>query len=288
MRTFDDIYANAPVERREALSRFRQEHPPQQRMIDGVEWEFLACGQGEESLIILGGGGSRADSGFGTITRLENRYRLLSPSYPLAGKVDVVVDGLAKLMESLGMAKAHIYGHSLGSAIGHVLVRRHPERVGKMILGSFGLYNPKSARRGRSAIRLMNRLPWSVIRSSYRSRMGKSLDIQDAGERAFMSAYLDDLFDLQLNKKIFMGQMNLLVDLIDRAAAYQVDSPVDRPGRVLLMLARDDNGFSGDEQQALVDTYPGAQVEWFESGGHLIQYTRRERYQVVFDQFLEG
>jgi pimeloyl-ACP methyl ester carboxylesterase len=202
--------------------------------------------------------------------------------------MDIVVDGLAKLTAALGMSKVHIYGHSLGSAVGHVLVRCYPERVDKIILGSFGLYNERNARRGRSAIRMMNRLPWGLIKGSYRARMRKSLDIEDPGERAFMAAYLDDLFDIQLNKKIFMGQMNLIVDLIDQADEYKIFNPVERPGRVLLMLASDDRGFSTDEQQALVDTYPGAQVEWFESGGHLIQYTRRDRYQQVFDRFLGG
>jgi pimeloyl-ACP methyl ester carboxylesterase len=132
----------------------------------------------------------------------------------------------------------------------------------------------------------MQILPYRITSSSYQRRMQRSLDITDPQEQAFMQAYLEELFTVQLNKKSFVGQMSLIGDMIQNASEYHILEPVERPGKVLILQARDDRGFSPAEQQALVDTYPGARVITFESGGHLIQYTRREQYQQALDEFL--
>jgi pimeloyl-ACP methyl ester carboxylesterase len=286
MKTFEEIYKNVPVARRNMLRQFRMTHPLQKMVIRGVEWEYLVSGQGPQALLILGGGGSRADSGFGTITRYEGSLRLLAPSYPPLASTGVLIDGLAELLAAEGIERVHVYGHSLGSGIAHILIRRYPQLVDKLALGSFGLYAPDNSRRIRAVIRLMQILPYRITSSSYQRRMQRSLDITDPQEQAFMQAYLEELFTVQLNKKSFVGQMSLIGDMIQNASEYHILEPVERPGKVLILQARDDRGFSPAEQQALVDTYPGARVITFESGGHLIQYTRREQYQQALDEFL--
>lgn len=286
MKTFEEIYRDVPVARRNMLRQFRMTHPIQYKTLSGVQWEFLACGQGSQTLLILGGGGSRADSGFNTISRLEGRIRILAPSYPALGGVDAIVDGLIDLLASEGIETTHVYGHSLGSGIAHVLIRRCPQVVDKLILGSFGLYSPLTGRRVRTFVRILKIMPYSITRASYQRRMLRGLDISDPQERAFMRAYIEELFTIQLSKQAFVGQMSLLGDLIDHAGEYHVFEPLERPGKVLILQADDDRGFTPEEQQALLSTYPGAQIERFTSGGHLIQYTRREQYQTALDGFL--
>lgn len=48
--------------------------------------------------------------------------------------LDRWVDQLVGLMDSLGMQRAHIVGHSMGGAVAIRLARRYPERVGKLVL----------------------------------------------------------------------------------------------------------------------------------------------------------
>lgn len=85
-----------------------------------------------------------------------------------------------------------------------------------------------------------------------------------------------------------MAQFRLLIDIFDHAGEYGVCQPVHKPGRVLLILAKDDRGFTQAEREALIACYPDAQVHWFTSGGHLSGFTRREEFNDVLDCFLLG
>lgn len=288
MKSFVEIYARVPEEQVERLLEFRMGHPFQHIRLDDVEWDYLFCGSGADALLILGGGGSRGDSPIQLISRLEGHLRLLSPSYPQVQRVEAVVDGLAELLQAEGIAKTHVYGHSLGSGVAHVLVRRYPELVDKLILGSFGLYTPQNARKAARAVRWMARLPYGMIRAIYQSRMSRSVQGLDPAEEAYLQASFEELFTLQHNKETFISQMSLLVDLMDRADEYRLRAPVVKPGKVLLLFADDDRGFTREEQDALQAAYPEAQVQRFSSGGHLIPFTRKEEYARVMDEFLDS
>lgn len=54
--------------------------------------------------------------------------------------LEATADGLALLMDSLGIAEADISGHSHGGAVAMMLAARHPDRVRKLIL--FAPANP--------------------------------------------------------------------------------------------------------------------------------------------------
>lgn len=286
MKTLVEIYAGVPDEQVERLLEFRRAHPFQRLRLEDVEWGYISCGSGAEALLILGGGGSRGDSPLEMITRLEDRCRVLSPSYPPVERVETVVDGLVELLQAEGITRTHVYGHSLGCAIAHVLVRRYPEQVDRLVLGSFGLYTSNNGRRAIRALRWLARLPYGVTRAIYQSRMARSVQGLNPADEAYLRASFEELFTLQHNKETFIGQMSLLIDLLEHPAEYGLHTPVERPGQTLILLADDDRGFTRAEQQALIDTYPGAQVKRFPSGGHLIPFTRRDEYARVMDEFL--
>lgn len=285
---FDRIYRHVPAERREQLRQFRATHPYKRLTVDGVEWEYIACGEGEEALLILGGGMTTGEASFNTIMKTEGKYRVVSPSYPPVGKMAPLADGLMAILNAEGIGRAHVKGHSLGAAIAHVCVRRYPERVDKLVLSGFGLYNERNAQRARRALRLFALFPYWFVSGYYKRRMAKLLSGIDAVEGAFMLAYVSDLLDLQHSKKTLIGQFRLLEDLVNSADTYRVFEPVEGAGRVLILQAKDDTGFEPDEQAALRATYPGAQVHLFEEGGHLVGITRREEYDAVLYGFLKA
>ncbi len=286
MATANEIYANVPGARVKELQRFRETHPYKRLAVGGVKWSYIACGQGDEALLILGGGLSTGESSFQTISRMESRFCVLSPSYPPVGRMDIVCDGLAAILDAERIGQAHVYGHSMGAAVAHALVRRHPDRVGRLALSGFGLYNPRSARLGRLIFALFDLLPYSFVRNFYARRVDRLVEGADPEEQAFMKAYFFDLLDLQHTKASLIGQFKVLVDLIRRADLYRAFQPVERPGQVLILQAQDDRGFKPDEQAALRETYPGARVHLFPSGGHWAMLTRAEEYEAVLDNFL--
>jgi pimeloyl-ACP methyl ester carboxylesterase len=285
-RTFDELYRDVPAQRRERVLQFRAAHPFKHFTAKGVTWDYVTGGQGQQVLVILGGGMSMGDTSIEAITRFESRFRVISPSYPPTGDLARVCDGLAALLEAEGVTPAlpaHLYGHSLGSGVVHVFVRRCPDLAGRLVLGSFGLYNERNAR----AIKLFFRLPFWALRAYYRRAMVRLSAGAPPDERAVTRAAMEELFERH-TRESFMGQMGLLVDLIDHAVAYRAFDPVERPGRVLIIAAKDDRGFDPGERDRMIATYPGVQVKLFEDGGHWVSLIHRAEYNAVLDRFLES
>lgn len=254
-------YDSAVREKFEQLRAFRASHPYKNVTLNGVKWQYIASGRGDEALLILGGAFAVGESAFRTIRRYEGQFRIVSPSYPPVGDVRKVVDGLAALLDLEGIERTHIFGHSLGSAVAHRFVRRHAERVDKLILSDFGLYTGRRV----LAVRLLYRLlPLSIIRLRYRRvPVRLTRGIADKSEREFMRAYLRELLDQQFNPATVASQFRLLVSLFDTREEYGTFKQVERPGRVLIMLALDDRGFTQKERERLIATYPGQKCTSF-------------------------
>lgn len=285
-RNFEDFYRDVKPEYRERLRHFRAAHPYKHLTLKGVPWEVIAAGEGAEALLLLGGGLSVGEAAYDSILRYAKTYRVLSPSYPPVATMGELVDGLAMLLDAEGIAQAHVFGHSMGAAVLHVLLRRHPERVGKAILSGFGLYTAQNARRARWAFAMFRIMPDGYIRSVYMPKIRRMLAGVDPDESTFMIAYFEELFARQQSKTSLVGQFNLLADMVAHADDYRVFEPVAHPGKVLFIAAEDDRGFTAEERAALLATYPGVQTAIFESGGHWVGLVRREAYHAAIRDFL--
>ena len=239
-------------------------------------------------MLILGGAMSTGEAAFRTITLLEGRYRIISPTYPVVTRLSTCLDGLAKILDAEGLSQAHVYGHSLGSGVAHALVRRHAGRIDKLILSSFGLYNQNSLKKARQALLLFRLLPYGYLSSYYKKRLAVLMQGLPGEDYAFYLAYTYDMLDLQLNKRMVLSQFSLLEDMFSHPEEYQISQPVDRRSRVLILSAKDDTGFAPDEQAALHQTYPGAIVHQFEAGGHLSGLTHQAEFQEAIEKILAG
>jgi 3-oxoadipate enol-lactonase len=94
-------------------------------------------GDGPPLFLIHGIGASR-QSWAGVVPLIKHRYRCIS--YDLRGhgaspvpappySLDDLVEDLEAVRRELGIAKAHVMGHSLGGMIGPAYARRYPDRV---------------------------------------------------------------------------------------------------------------------------------------------------------------
>ena len=89
-------------------------------------------------LFLIHGIGAARHGWDGVIRSLKQKYRCisydlrghgLSPVPPPPYSLDDLVADLEALRQELGIAKAHVMGHSLGGMIGPAYARRYPDRV---------------------------------------------------------------------------------------------------------------------------------------------------------------
>lgn len=112
----------------------------------GIDLHYLDLGNGDPVVMIHGGGATDYRTWASVIDRFAEKYRVIVPSLRYHYPNEWVGDGsdytsethardIAALIETLGLAPAHIVGSSLGSIIALVLTRERPELVRSLVLG---------------------------------------------------------------------------------------------------------------------------------------------------------
>jgi pimeloyl-ACP methyl ester carboxylesterase len=109
---------------------------------DGVKIRYIDQGPRDgEPVVLIHGGFSNAEAWAesGAIDALDDTYRVIAPDLRGHGKSDkphdprqygnAFIDDIIRLLDHLGIEKAHIVGYSMGGRITFKLVADHPERV---------------------------------------------------------------------------------------------------------------------------------------------------------------
>jgi pimeloyl-ACP methyl ester carboxylesterase len=265
------------------LLQFRSTHPTKRQSIDGVEWNYILSGTGTETVLILSGMLGRADTGYKMVMNFEKTYRVLSISYPRHDKMDAFINGLIKLLDQEGIQRVHFVGTSLGTSVGHVLVRRYPDRINRMVLSTFGLCDDKKLRQIKQLIGFLGLLPYWVIKKYFKLGSPKILKGLDESDKQFQLAYLNDLLDI--DKQTMISQYRLLLEIFENPS-YGTDQPINNSS-ILIMQSQDDENWNHNEQSAFRQTYPNARIQLFEEGGHLREIRDENKHIATVRHFLE-
>ena len=117
--------------------------PPDQFVIlDGVRFHYLDWGGDGEPLLLLAGLGCTAHVFAEPAPHLCDRFRVLALTRRGHGLTDQVQSGYAladaaedarRLLDALGIDRAHVAGHSMGGGEVSALAARHPGRVARIV-----------------------------------------------------------------------------------------------------------------------------------------------------------
>jgi len=269
------------------LREFRTTHPPKRVIVDGVGWEYIASGDGEEALLILPGGAMVGEAGFTRIPAFEDRYRVIAPSYASVTTAAEFLDGLVGVLDAEGVREAHVLGPSYGGIVAQGFVRRHPERVRSLILANT-LVPPRSMLRlSRVFLALLPLVPlgWlRALRERALARAFSGLPSVPPEDQAFWRDYRHGLVS-RLSKAEMRDMYWLGIDLVEsfRFTPEDLDS---WPGRILI-LESDEDLLAPEQRAGLRRCYPRAEVYTFRGAGHTPWMSHREEYLSVIKEFLD-
>jgi pyruvate dehydrogenase E2 component (dihydrolipoamide acetyltransferase) len=131
----------APVDVGEAAAE--GESPHRQVTIDSGTLRYAKRGEGADEVVLIHGFGGDLDTWLFNIDALAAKatvYALDLPGHGQSTKAvaDASGEGLAQallsFMDALGIARAHLVGHSMGGAIALRMARNHPGRVASLSL----------------------------------------------------------------------------------------------------------------------------------------------------------
>lgn len=202
-----------------------------------------------------------------------------------------------RLLDALGIDRAHVVGHDHGGAIAQVLAAEHPSRVGRLVLTDAEAYDNWPSAEEKPFVR-MAMLPivgdavlWLWSRKAVlRSTLVRAKAVYDphaltpAFLNAFIRANLGDRRRRNKTKRFLAGQFDpqnnrVTMDLLDGLRRF------DHP--TLLVWAQDDAHFGPEWGERLRGDIPGAvDLVLLQSTGHLLMEERPERFATLVRDFL--
>src|SRR5882724_947335 len=288
---FDKIYEKVPTEQVAQLKTFRLTHPYKQLIIGDAEWEYISCGHGEQTLLLLPGALSVGESTFPLITAFENEYRIIAPSYVLSLTMKGLCRGLAHILETEGVAQAHVFGGSYGGLVAQYFVRQYPAKARSLILSHTFVLTPKLAKPLWLAGKLFPAFPQSLFKPILKLRLNRillsTLRTARHPEAEFWRAYLNEAIASDLLKEVFIHQNKCLLELAHQQQ-FAPDDLKGWPGKVLIIESEDDPAIRRRDRELLKATYPQAEVQTFSDTGHASSILKREEVVSIIRKFVHN
>ncbi|HEX8697068.1 MAG TPA: alpha/beta hydrolase [Longimicrobium sp.] len=259
--------------------------------IDGVEWTFSDSGDGPgPPLLVLPGALGMVDAAGAALRRLAEGRRVIALAYPAVPAMTALCDGIAALLDRLGLERVDVLGGSLGGWVAQCLARRHPERVRHLALSHTFALRPGDARRIRLGSRLWALIPDRVFYALLRMRLRQVLrPVRRAGpaEAASWDAWLRDGVRRQVSRAALARYNDWMLESL---AAFRL-APGDlerREGRVLILESADDPILRARDRARLRALYPSAVVSTFHGAGHATSLAMPDEYAAAVAGFLDA
>lgn len=266
------------------MAAFRAAHPLIGVTLDNIPWQYIACGRGAETVLLLPGAPGRADTAFEHILALEPHYRIIAPDYPpQLSSLGGMIDGISALLAHNGAGSAHVAGGSYSGLIAQAFVRRYPGQTRTLILSDTGVPRRERARKYARYLKLLRALPLSVIRALW--HVGALAYVREIKtDRPFWRGYFRQLI-ATISKQECVGRLKIWVEF-DRSL-FTPNDLAGWPGKILILEAAADATFPPYERAALRALYPGAQTHTFDGGGHAASISQRYAYISAMRDFLK-
>jgi pimeloyl-ACP methyl ester carboxylesterase len=268
----------------EKFQDFRASHPVTHRDISGHDWSIIATGNGDQTVVILPGGGGDAESMFRLVSGLEQEYRVIAIGYPATvTTADGIVDGIKAILDENGVRHACLLGHSLGGILARAFSLKYPEQVDSLIVANSAAYSPGRRMFFKAVLPVMARLPHAIQVRAIRSGFNRLL--KNHPDREFWLGYVNQCELARPDSPGIRNQLLCMADLLKDGSITRAN-PGRWSGRVLILESDQETGFTLRERHDFRRLYPDASVHVFAHAGHLSFITHTQEFVTVAGDFL--
>lgn len=259
-----------------ALEAFRRTYPPQVLEIDGNCWEFLALGQGRETVLFLHGLVGDASMWWQQMAALEGQYRCIAVTYPPLGTLAQLRHGILAVLDAAGVGNVNVVGTSSGGYLAQYLAATDPNRLRRLVLGNTFAPNDLLARKNRLLARVLPHLPesWAMgaLRRKFRCQVYPA-----SGHDPLTLAMLDEMLGGRMSRAQVVARFRCIVEKFDV-------STLAMP--VMLVEAANDPLVEPALREQLKAAYPQAQVHKLGNVGHYPYLNAAGSYTRLLQAFL--
>lgn len=260
--------------------------------IRGVEWKYATDGaRGRQCVLMFHGAVGGGEGVRWLADALEDEYYAIRPTIAPVNTLAEVCDAASAILDREHVGRAVVFGGSFGGMVAQAFLKRHRSQVEHLILLSTGAPDPSLAARNDMALKLTKWLPFWLTRALMKAELSRHLKVPEAADAEAaerirnVTSRLDQYFDHELTKEIFLSRVRLSIDFC-RNEVYAPDDYEDWPGRVLIVESDDDKMIGDEARRRLRATYPRALVCGFEGAGHMIPLLRGDELVGVMRAFV--
>ena len=255
------------------------------RLPNGTRLSYVEMGDPRGSPVLLLHGYTDSSRVWTILAPQLEQHRLIIPDQRGHGASDApeccysmhqYADDARLLLDALGVERAAVVGHSMGSMVSQVLAAEHPERVTRMVLiGSTAL----------TAVRRDNWM-WSQI---------MALRMPIAGNTEFLRAWGPQASPTPVDpvmRSWYEPEIAATPPHVWRAVLRElVDVPIGRyapdvRAPVMILSGGRDELFPAEHHRALVAAYPGSEAHVFADLGHNLVLERPHEVGPLLVRFL--
>jgi pimeloyl-ACP methyl ester carboxylesterase len=275
---FDEVYAKVDSSQAQSLQSFRAAHPAQTLNVNGVDWEYVAFGEGKETILFLHGMTGAYDIWWNQMEALQDAYRVISVTYPAVDSLAEMSDGIFAILDAEGVEQTNIVGTSLGGYLTQYIVATHPDRVLSAVFSNTFPPNDLIAEKNKSIGAALPFLPeWlviNVLRDSFVSSVYPA-----SGNDELTLAFLNEISYGRMSKAQVVGRFHGVVEKFTPPDVAALDIPV------MIVEADNDPLVELALREQLKETYPTAEV-WILSGaGHFPYLNNSQAYTYMLITF---
>ena len=212
------------------------------------------------------------------IESLQDRFRIISVTYPPAGSLEELIHGIFAIFEKEGISETHVVGSSLGGYFAQYLVSRNPEVIKSAVFANTFPPNDLIARKTRKTGKILPWLPeWAVM---LYLRQSTTTSIYPAsGNSEIVLAYMLEQSHGMMTKKQFIARY--------RCVLNHFEPPVSQAAEMSILIIEADNDPLVEKtlREMLKTTYPSAQMKTLHDAGHFPYLNQPEAYTQILLAF---
>ncbi len=265
------------------LKIFIEEHPYKKYVKNGVEYEYIAAGNGKRTLVLLHGAMFNSYMWFYIIDKLKNDFYIIAPKLPGIGMgAKDSVNYIKNILDTEKINKAIITGYSYGGGVAQYFAEIYPEYVDILVLSNTGILRREDAiSRTQKMIKKLRFLPSFSINIIKIIRTGSG---KESEWFRFRKAFFNLIFE-SVTKKVFIEHFNKNLEFY-KEIEYLPIGEVSWKGKTIILATKTDND-TYQYYQTLKSIYKNNVNYVFEEpGGHHMLFLYPERYTQVMKDLI--
>jgi pimeloyl-ACP methyl ester carboxylesterase len=257
------------------------------RLPSGIKLAYVELGNPKGPPLLLLHGYTDSSRSWSLIAPYLSDFRLLIPDQRGHGSADApaccytisnYADDARLFLDAVGVERAAVAGHSMGSMVAIAMAAEYPERVSSItLIGSTALVPVK---RGDWLFDQVAALKAPLDPNSQFMRDWHPANQPTPVDPVFARAVMDELLVIPLH--VWRGVMRELAYVPVARHAVDVKAPV------LVLSGGKDPLFPAQHHASLLKAFPGAEAHVFPDLGHNPNWERPEQVAAAMDRFLRA